>query len=300
MTFDRARWARLRAATPLTLGEEDLAALQGINEALSLDEVVEVYLPLARLLHLYVAASQGLYRVTDTFLGNPAPKVPYVIGLGGSVAVGKSTTARVIQALLAHGDGHPRVALVPTDGFLHPNRVLAERGLMERKGFPESYDVRQLVAFLADLKSGRPRVTAPVYSHTAYDIVPGEQVVERPDIVLVEGLNVLQTSYGTQAVFVSDFFDFSVYVDAEVSDIERWYIARFLTLRSTVFRDPASYFRRYADLSEAEAIEVARGIWRDVNAVNLEQNIRPTRERAALVLEKGPDHRVRQVRLRKL
>jgi type I pantothenate kinase len=303
--FTREEWARLRAATPLTLTEADLEQLRGINERIALDEVADIYLALSRLLNLYVAASQNLHRVSDTFLGSPAAKVPYVIAVAGSVAVGKSTTARILQALLARWPDHPQVDLITTDGFLFPNRVLEERGLMERKGFPESYDLRRLVRFLADVKSGRPEVSAPVYSHLTYDIVPGEeQLVRQPDIVIVEGLTVLQTSDGrggrAPQLFVSDFFDFSLYVDADEADIEQWYLERFLTLRDTAFADERSFFHHFAALSEREAIDVARGIWRSINAVNLHENILPTRERARLILEKAPDHSVRAVRLRKL
>lgn len=304
ISFTHDEWGQLRAATPLTLNERDLKALRGINERISLDEVAEIYLPLSRLLNLYVAATQNLYRVTDLFLGHPAAKVPYVIGVAGSVAVGKSTTARILQALLARWPNHPKVDLITTDGFLYPNRVLEERGLMARKGFPESYDVRRLLQFMADVKAGRPQVAAPVYSHLAYDIVPGElQIVRQPDIVIVEGLNVLQTGGlrpGQPQLFVSDFFDFSLYVDADDAYIERWYVQRFLTLRNTVFQNVASYFHRYAALTTEEAIETATQIWRQINAPNLQENIKPTRERAHLILHKGPHHRVEQVRLRKL
>ncbi len=305
ISFTREEWMRLRAATPLTLTETDLAALQGLNEPVSLQEVEEIYLPLSRLLDLYADATQNLYTVTDTFLGHPAAKVPYVIGIAGSVAVGKSTTARVLRALLARWPGHPRVDLVTTDGFLLPNRVLEARDLMRRKGFPESYDLRRLVRFMADLKAGKPEVVAPIYSHQSYDTLPNQkQVVRRPDIVIVEGLNVLQTGDGRPGrsvpLFVSDFFDFSIYVDAGAADIERWYVERFMQLRQTVFRDEASYFHRYASLTSEEAVGVATDIWRGINGVNLRENILPTRERAQLVLEKGPDHAVQGVKLRKL
>lgn len=303
LDFDRRSWAALRAATPLTLSESDLAELQGLNERVSLEEVETIYLPLSRLLNLHVSATQTLHKATDTFLGSlPAP-IPYVIGVAGSVAVGKSTFSRILRALLARWPDHPRVDLVTTDGFLHPNRVLEERGALTRKGFPESYDVRKLVQFMADVKAARGAVHAPVYSHQSYDIVSGEfQVVDRPDIVIVEGLNVLQTGDGAAGrparMFVSDYFDFSIYIDADETDIESWYIARFQALRETVFRDPRSYFHRFSDLSDDEALATARDIWRTINGVNLRDNIFPTRDRARLILEKGADHAVRRVRLR--
>ena len=305
LRFSRDQWSRLRAKTPLTLSEEDLASLQGLNENVSLEEVVEVYLPLARLLNLHISAAQALYSVTDAFLGNPAAKVPYVVGIAGSVAVGKSTTARILQSLLARSPEHPDVALITTDGFLYPNSVLQERGLMGRKGFPESYDLRRLVRFMADVKAGYPEVSAPVYSHLAYDILPGEkEYVRRPEVLIVEGLHVLQTGNGdprtTPPVFVSDFFDFSIYVDADEANVERWFSERFLTLRDTVFTDESSYFHRYAHLSTEEARRVAAGIWSDINGVNLRENIAPTRERAHLILDKGDNHQVLGVRLRKL
>ena len=305
VSFTREEWARLRASEPLSLTEAELEALRGINERVSLEEAAEVYLPLARLLHLYVEATQHLSQVTDRFLGKPAGKVPYVVGIAGSVAVGKSTTARLLQSLLARWSEHGRVDLVTTDGFLYPNRILVERDLMSRKGFPESYDLRRLLGFLADVKAGVPEVAAPLYSHLHYDIVEGEaQVVSRPDVVVVEGLNVLQTGDGRSGPslpqFVSDFFDFSIYVDADEADIERWYLERFRTLRETTFRDPASHFAAYAALEEGEATRIAREIWREINGRNLAENILPTRERAHLILEKGGDHQVRRIKLRKL
>ena len=305
VSFSREEWARLRAATPLTVSEAEVEQLRGVNERLTLQQVEEIYLPLSRLLNLYVAATQTLRKATDTFLGNPPAKVPFVIGIAGSVAVGKSTTARVMQALLSRWPDHPRVDLVTTDGFLFPNRVLGERGLMARKGFPESYDVRRLLDFLVGVKSGQPRVVAPVYSHLAYDVVPGaEQVVDRPDIMILEGLNVLHTSDlhpGRRSdLFVSDFFDFSIYMDANAKNIEQWYVDRFLMLRETVFTDQASYFHRYAALDQQEAEKVARSIWREINYVNLRENIEPTRERAHLILDKDRQHLVQSVRLRKL
>jgi type I pantothenate kinase len=304
-SFSREEWARLRAATPLTLTEQDLVQLRGINEDVSLDEVRDVYLPLSRLLNLYVGAAQGLHVVADLFLGKPATPVPYVVGIAGSVAVGKSTFARILRALLARWPNHPKVDLVTTDGFLYPNRVLDERGLMNRKGFPESFDLRRLLRFLSDLKSGASEVYAPVYSHIAYDIVPGEElVVRQPDIVLVEGLNVLQTPDGARRralrTFVSDFFDFSIYIDAEEQDIEQWYVDRFLKWRETAFQNPRSYFRKYGQLSTQDAIATARQIWEEINGLNLRQNIEPTRERARLVLRKQRDHSVVEVRLRKI
>jgi len=313
LDFDRASWSRLRAATPLTLDQADLAELQGLNEYVSLAEVETIYLPLSRLLNLHVAATQALHRAIDAFLGGPPAPIPYVIGIAGSVAVGKSTFARVLRALLSRWPAHPRVDLVATDGFLLSNRTLDERGLLQRKGFPESYDLRHLISFLRAVKAGEPEVHAPVYSHTAYDILPGEsQVVAQPDILIVEGLNVLQTgaarTVGAVAsgesrpgrVFVSDFFDFSIYIDAAETDIEAWYVARFQTLRATVFRDSRSYFHRYASLDEAAAERTARELWRTINGVNLRENIQPTRERARLVLEKDSAHAVTRVRLRRV
>jgi type I pantothenate kinase len=302
--FSRAEWARLRAGAALTLTPEDVLRLQGLNEPVAMDEVVAIYLPLARLLSMYVEAERVLYRARATFLGDETAKVPYVIGLAGSVGVGKSTTARILRELLARGPERPKVDLVTTDGFLHPRRVLEERGLMGRKGFPESYDRPRLIGFLADLKGGQSPLTGPVYSHLTYDIVPGEIItLDQPDIVILEGLNVLQVASdrpGEARVFVSDFFDFSLYVDAPEADIRRWYVERFLLLRATAFKEPQSYFHRYASLSDDAAEQTAETIWDTINGPNLRENILPTRERAHLVLVKGRDHRVDEVWLRKL
>jgi type I pantothenate kinase len=300
--FDRAEWATLRARTPLTLTEADLLALRGLNDRISLDEVRDIYLPLSRLLGLRVAAAHSLVTVTSAFLGSPVSRRPYIVAIAGSVAVGKSTTARVLQALLQRWPDHPHVELVTTDGFLHPNRVLEERGLMKRKGFPQSYDAKRLLKFLAAIKAGEPEVTAPVYSHLTYDIVPDAvTVVRQPQICIIEGLNVLQnaSARGSAArALISDYIDFSIYLDAAEEDVRSWYIERFLVLRDTVFHDASSYFHRYSALSTAEARETAGRIWDEINAPNLRENILPTRERAHVVLSKSAEHSVARVRLR--
>nr|WP_210383514.1 type I pantothenate kinase [Methylobacterium organophilum] len=304
--FSREEWAQLRADTPLTLKQEDLERLQSINDPISLEEVEAIYLPLSRLLALYVAATQGLFKATQRFLlAERETKAPYIIGLAGSVAVGKSTTARILTALLARWPNTPKVDLVTTDGFLLPNAELAANGLMERKGFPESYDTAALLRFLHDVKAGHKRVTAPLYSHLVYDRVPGEErVVESPDILIVEGLNVLQPARlprdGTAIPFVSDFFDFSIYLDGHEDDLHRWYVTRFMKLRQTAFRDPRSYFRKYAGIPETEALDIADRLWTTINLPNLRENIVPTRQRASLILTKGASHRIESVALRRL
>jgi type I pantothenate kinase len=300
VSFSREEWAGLGANLPVPLGEADLLALRGLNEEVSLDEVADIYVPLARLLSLHVEAAQGLHRVTETFLGSLPAKTPYLIGIAGSVAAGKSTTSRILREILTRWPSHPRVDLITTDGFLFPNAVLQSRDLMHRKGFPESYDLRRLVSFVGELKSGHSPLSAPVYSHLRYDIVPGEeQTVVSPDIVIIEGLTVLQTG-ADEPVFISDYFDFSIFVDASHEDLRTWYVERFLKLRDTVFQDPDSYFHRLAALSEGEARETALRIWTEINERNLVENIEPTRDRARLILEKTSTHSVGRVRLRRL
>ncbi|CAG8999136.1 MAG: Pantothenate kinase [Candidatus Celerinatantimonas neptuna] len=301
LNFDRASWAKLRQSVPLTLSESDLEGLRGINEAISIQEVVDIYLPLSRLVNLYVKSRQDRRNVIGSFLGRTR-KIPYLIGIAGSVAVGKSTTARILQALLDRWSEHPRVALITTDGFLYSNSELRKRNLMHRKGFPESYDVRRLIQFVSDVKAGLPKVVAPVYSHITYDILPEQQkVIEQPDILILEGLNVLQSNPmddGGVRRYVSDFLDFSIYVDAQTDRLEHWYIQRFLEFRKGMFSQPGSYFQHYAGLSDQEATDVAREIWQTINLVNLQENILHTRNRADLILQKGDCHRMEQVFLR--
>lgn len=302
--FTIDEWATLRANTPQPLTEMELAILRGRNERVSLDEVDQVYLPLARLLSLHVSSVQRLNVGIRQYMGVEQGSVPFIIGIAGSVAVGKSTVARVLQSLLARWPEHPTVDLVSTDGFLLSTEELKQRDLMHRKGFPESFDRNGLLQFLAEVKSGKNNLKAPVYSHLSYDIVPDEFVhVNQPDILIVEGLNVLQTrgsKLGEPNVYVSDYFDFSLYIDAEAKVIRRWYIDRFLTLRHTVFNQPGAYFSHYASLNEEQAIETAAGIWESINQVNLIENILPTMNRAKLILHKSANHSIDEVRLRKM
>lgn len=303
--FERDEWSDLRDNVKLTLSEDDIKQLQGINESLSMQEVIDIYLPLSRLLNLYVEARQYRHTVRDKFLNSHNQKVPYIIGIAGSVAVGKSTSARILQALLSRWPEHPKVALVTTDGFLRPNKELVARNLMHKKGFPESFDIKALIDFVSAIKSGQEKVTAPVYSHLTYDIMTNKSLqVEQPDIVILEGLNVLQTAASTEAdqshrTFVSDFVDFSIFVDAETDLLKTWYIQRFLKFREGAFTDPNAYFHSYSKMSKREAVAIASKIWDEINGVNLEENIRPTRDRANLILKKSTNHQVSQVQLRK-
>ncbi|WP_418113588.1 type I pantothenate kinase [Vibrio scophthalmi] len=305
LSFNRQQWAELRNSVPMTLSEEDLKELQGVNESLTMEESVEIYLPLARLLNLYIAARQSRNSVLQKFLGEKAKDnaPPFIIGIAGSVAVGKSTTARLLKALLSRWDNHAKVELVTTDGFLYPKKVLEERGILHRKGFPESYDIKRLVEFVSDIKSGKPNLQVPLYSHLTYDITDEVKTIDRPDVLIIEGLNVLQSGMDypqdPHRVFVSDFLDFTLYVDAETKVIEQWYIERFLKFRQGAFTQPGSYFSHYTQLSEQQAIDKAKDIWRTINGVNLQENILPTKGRAQLVLKKGANHLVEEVWLRK-
>lgn len=303
--FSREQWAQLRANMPLEIGSEDLDTLRGVNDPVSLDEVESIYLPLARLLNIHIATAHGLGRVKDSFLGRPGRRPTYVIAVTGSVAVGKSTFARVLSEVLLRLEDRPSVELVTTDGFLFPNKVLDEQGLMERKGFPESYDLRKMLDFMIALRQGALTLRVPVYSHDSYDIVTNEFLeIRRPEILILEGLNLLQVHLpaGTRAprIFASDLIDFSIYVDAEESNIRQWYLERFMLLKTTAFRNPKSYFHRYAEMGEQEARAFANDIWERINLVNLVTNVAPTRERAQVVMQKGPDHRVQEVWLRRV
>jgi type I pantothenate kinase len=303
--FTRVDWAQLREDMPMTLTPDEVTRLRSLHDRLDMREVEEIYLPLSRLLSLYVTATQRLFRAEQKFLGTEDSKMPYIIGVAGSVAAGKSTTARVLQALLARWTNVPKVDLITTDGFLYPNAILEREGLMDKKGFPESYDLPALLRFLSDIKAGRRPVRAPVYSHLLYDVMPNQWIeIDRPDLLIVEGLNVLQTGRpprdGKAIPYVSDFFDFSVYLDADVEVLRGWYVNRFLTLRGTAFADPKSYFHRYSTLSDQEAVETATAIWNRINLVNLYESILPTRQRADLILTKGENHLVCEVALRRL
>jgi type I pantothenate kinase len=303
--FTRAEWSKLRADEPMTLGAEDVARLRSLNDPISLDEAEDVYLPLSRLISFYVEAAQGVHWVTARFLNAENGKIPFIIGVAGSVAVGKSTTSRILQALLSRWPSSPKVALVTTDGFLHSNATLEARGLMDRKGFPESYDRTRFIAFLSDIKSGKPAVGVPVYSHLSYDLVPGEEtLVEQPDILIVEGLNILQPGElpksGKPIVFASDYIDFAIYLDADEDDLRDWFMERFGRLRQTAFADPRSFFHRFSKMSEKEATEFGLWAWNAINLPNLRDNILPTRSRADLILRKGKSHAIETVALRKL
>ncbi len=303
MSFNRQQWASLRNSVPMTLKQSDIEKLQGINEHLTIEEVQEIYLPLSRFLNLHVKTRKGRTQILEQFLGQKAQTIPYIIGIAGSVAVGKSTTARLLKTLLECWPEHPRVELVTTDGFLHPNKILSERGLMKKKGFPESYDIKKLVQFMFDIKSGKDAVSAPIYSHLIYDITNKFNMISQPDILIVEGLNVLQSGmdypHAPHSVFISDFLDFSIFVDADTECLKKWYTQRFMTFRNGAFLDPTSYFHHYTLLSKEEAVATAENIWEEINAKNLYENILPTRERAGLILQKGHNHAIETIKVRK-
>jgi type I pantothenate kinase len=299
--IDRPDWARLAPDMTQPLTDTEILQIRGLGDRLDMNEVNEVYLPLSRLLSLYARSAKSLGAATSRFLREPDTTTPFVIGIAGSVAVGKSTIARLLQELLSRWSDTPRVELVTTDGFLYPNAELQRRGLMKRKGFPESYDRRALIAFLTEVKGGAAEARAPIYSHLIYDIVPDAQVtVRRPDVVIVEGLNVLQPPPGLNDVSISELFDFSIYVDADPEDLASWYVHRFMALREGAFSNPSSYFNVYAQLSDEEAVQTAMGFWNGINLPNLIENVLPTRHRATLILQKGTDHTVDRVLLRKL
>lgn len=304
--FTAAKWSEFRADTPLTLTADEVMRLRSLDDPVDLDEVRRIYLSMSRLLYAHVEASQSLFEQRKNFLNvDGAIKTPFIIGIAGSVAVGKSTTARILKELLGRWPSSPKVDLVTTDGFLLPNAVLREQGLMERKGFPESYDVGAVLRFLSQLKAGEHSVRAPLYSHLVYDVLPNQYVtIDRPDILIFEGINVLQVrdlpEDGKMVPFVSDYFDFSIYIDADEDKIHDWYVTRFMRLRQTAFRDPKSFFHRYSELSPEAARSIAEGLWTNINLKNLKENIQPTRPRADLILKKGSDHLVEEVLLRKL
>ncbi|MGC9458329.1 type I pantothenate kinase [Vibrio genomosp. F10] len=303
LSFERATWAELRNSVPMTLSESDIQELLGVNERLSMEEAVDIYLPLSRLLNLYIEARQSRNSVLHQFLDSTESSPPFIIGIAGSVAVGKSTTARIIRTLLSRWENHPKVELVTTDGFLFSKSELDRRGIMHRKGFPESYDTKALVEFLSDVKAGETNLQVPVYSHITYDITNEVKRIEKPDVIIIEGLNVLQSGldYPNSSIstFISDFLDFSIYVDADSDVIEKWYIERFLEFRQGAFKKPGSYFNHYTQLNESQAIEKAKEIWQSINGLNLTENILPTKHRAQLILKKGPSHAVEKVLLRK-